>query len=267
MAPTHVQPLPADILGSGPPLLLLHGALVDRGYWRSHVDTYTRHYQVIALDLPGHGSAPALSGPTTVTAFADSVLATLDALGLSEVAVLGHSLGGMVAQALALRAPDRVAALILADTWYHPRGELWEPFPFRTAFLQWMLRALPVKAMVGVLAGGLSLSTPGASSYARAVMRRYAAERESYLRIWDAAVDFSSRGRLHEVACPTLVVVSDRYPFTQVQARLMRRRIPDADLVVIPRSSHWVNWDNPAAFDWAVLQFLGRRYRALADER
>jgi pimeloyl-ACP methyl ester carboxylesterase len=249
-------PLPYDRAGSGAPLLLLHGVMVDRGYWRPLLGRLAEHFDVIACDLPGHGEAPALAGPTSAAAVARAVIATLDALGLPSAAVLGHSFGGMVAQELARQAPGRVDSLVLADTWCNPRGFLFEPLPFRTVALHWLLRVTPVPQMAELMAAGVALRTPAIAPYARRAMARFAAEPASYLWLWDAATDFNSYPWLAQIGCPTLVLAAADYPLTTVQARELAARIPGARLAVIPRSGHWLSWDNPEAFADAVLTFL-----------
>jgi pimeloyl-ACP methyl ester carboxylesterase len=248
--------LPHDRIGSGSPLLLLHGAMVDRAYWRDRLPALAVAHDVIIPDLPGHGAAPALDGPTSVVAMAHAVLATLDALAIPAVTVLGHSLGGMIAQELALIAPDRVKALILADTWSRPRGYLLEPVPFRTAYLHLWLRTFPVELIIELMAVGVGIRTPEIVPYARGTMARYTNERESFLHIWDAATDWDSDARLGGIACPTLIVASDSYPFTSIQSQRLAAGIPDARLTVLPGTGHWLSWDNPDAFDAAVLNFL-----------
>lgn len=250
------HPLPYDRVGSGPPLLLLHGAMVDRGYWQERIPVLAAHHEVIACDLPGHGSAAPIAEPTSIAELAAAVLATLDALGLPTVTILGHSLGGMVAQELALAAPERVSALVLADTWCRPRGYFGEPFPFRTVYLHWSLRTFPVAQMIELMAVGVATRTPAILPYARRAMGRYLDERDSLLYIWDAATDFDSHERLGRIGCPTLILASDGHLFTVVQSQRLAAGIPGASLVVLPNTGHWVSWDNPAAFDAAVLAFL-----------
>ncbi len=255
-APTTSQALPHERRGAGPPLLLLHGAMVDREYWREQIPVFATRHEVVACDLPGHGAAPPLAGPTSIADLAREVLATLDALDLPAVRVLGHSLGGMVAQELALMAPERVSALILADTWCRPRGYFLEPFPFRTTYLHWILRAYPVAQVIDIMSKGAALRTPAIRPYALQTMSRYLGDRETLLHIWDAATAFDSHERLERIAAPTLIVASDGYLFTAAQAVRLAAGIPGAALAVIPRTGHWVNWDNPVAFQEAVMRFL-----------
>lgn len=255
--PAQLAPLPHTRAGAGPPLLLLHGALVDRTFWEAQLDGLAARYDVIACDLPGHGEAPRITEPTTVVAMAEAILVTLDALGLESAMVLGHSLGGMVAQELAIIAPGRVRALILVDTWCRPRGYLGEPFPFRTVYLHWLLRTVPVSQMIDLMAVGLAIRTPAIAPYARRVMGRYVADPEGYLHIWDAATDFESGDRLGQIGCPTLILASDSHPFTEYQSQKFAEGISGARCRVIPSSGHWVSWDNPAAFEAEVHAFLG----------
>jgi 3-oxoadipate enol-lactonase len=249
-------PLPYDRSGAGAPLLLLHGALVDRDFWRERIPGLATAYDVIACDLPGHGAAPRLNAPTSIAAMAEAVLATMDALDLAEATIVGHSLGGMVAQELALSAPERVRALVLVDTWSRPRGYLGELLPFRTVYLHWALRAFPTAQLIELMAAGVASRTPAIAEYARQAMSSHSTDHAAFLHIWDAATDFDSHARLDQISCPTLVVASDSYIFTTVQAQRIAAGIPAARLEVIPDSGHWVSWDNPAAFDAAVLEFL-----------
>lgn len=93
----------------------LHSLALDHQIWLPLVDVLATRLAVMALDLPGHGGSPSASVPT-IEAMADQVVDTMDAAGLQEVAIVGLSLGGSVAQAVAVRHPERVRALALLDT-------------------------------------------------------------------------------------------------------------------------------------------------------
>ena len=99
-----------------PPLILVHGAAGGAHVWVEQLGPLSRKRRVVALDLPGHGCAgPAPSDPT-VELYADTVLGLASELKMDRFAVLGHSMGGAVAQQVALAGGERVSALVLAAT-------------------------------------------------------------------------------------------------------------------------------------------------------
>ncbi|HEX9439934.1 MAG TPA: alpha/beta hydrolase [Roseiflexaceae bacterium] len=245
-----------DIHGQGDPLLLIHGALVSRTYWQAEAAYFAQRYQVITVDLRGHGESSRTTLPYSVELFTRDVVGLLDALGLERVFCCGHSLGGMVAQELAISYPERVRGLILADTWHNPHGLPWEPFPFRTVALKWMLGALTVEGVAALMAQGLSTFNSAIDPYIRREVGRHTRDRANYLKIWDAAIDFDSTARLREIRAPTLIMMAEYFPYTFAQALEMQRRISGAALTTVPHAGHWLNWDNPAGFNQALGQFL-----------
>lgn len=106
-----------DFAGQGPALVMVHGASQYSLSWKYVVDRFARHYSVYVLDLPGHGkSALPAGGPHTATPDnARYVLQCLDALGLADAVLMGHSMGGGVVAQAAVFAPGRVRGLVLVD--------------------------------------------------------------------------------------------------------------------------------------------------------
>jgi aminoacrylate hydrolase len=118
--------------GSGPALLMLQGVGLAGGAWRPQVEAFASDFQVVCVDNPGVGSSAAHDAGTSLAAIAQGALEVCDALALSRFHVVGHSMGGLIAQALALAAPTRVASLSLLCTFPHgadgarlKRGLLW----------------------------------------------------------------------------------------------------------------------------------------------
>lgn len=105
-----------DQAGSGPFVTFCHSLATDHTIWSSQAKTLQDRYSVLTYDLRGHGRTSASSGAYTLELLADDVLALWDALRIDASHVVGISLGGMIAQTLALRARKRVASLVLADT-------------------------------------------------------------------------------------------------------------------------------------------------------
>lgn len=98
----------------GPAVVLLHSLATSGALWDPQASIWAESWRVIRIDLPGHGRSPGGSEDGALGAMADRVAATLDALDVARWSLVGLSLGGMVAQAIALRTPDRVAAMVLA---------------------------------------------------------------------------------------------------------------------------------------------------------
>jgi pimeloyl-ACP methyl ester carboxylesterase len=103
--------------GQGPKLVFVHGFLENKEMWKDIVSYFSREYHCISIDLPGHGESPLLPGIQSMPAMADAVIQKLDALGIEEFAVIGHSMGGYVGLEMARARPDRVLGLCL----YHSR--------------------------------------------------------------------------------------------------------------------------------------------------
>lgn len=100
--------------GQGPPLLLLHGLGASSFSWRDNLGPLSRHFRVIAPDIPPHGQSPApLNGDYRLESLAQGVLDFLERLGIQETAIGGNSLGGGLALVLARERPDLVKALVL----------------------------------------------------------------------------------------------------------------------------------------------------------
>ena len=102
--------------GSGPVLVLLHPIGVDRTWWSDYVRDWQSSYDVVAIDFRGHGDSSPITAPITLSEHAADVIAVLQQEGIAAAHLIGVSMGGMVAQCVAIEAPERVASLILCAT-------------------------------------------------------------------------------------------------------------------------------------------------------
>jgi len=115
----HYQEMGSQEMGSGTPLLILHGLFGSGDNWRSLAKDFSGQARVILVDMPNHGSSPH-TDDMHYEAMAAAVRELIEALGLDPVVLLGHSMGGKVAMALALSSPELVRGLVVADI--APRG-------------------------------------------------------------------------------------------------------------------------------------------------
>lgn len=110
-------PIAYDVRGAGEPaLVFVHCWSCDRTFWRDQVEVFARHHKVVTLDLAGHGESGADRERWSVTGLAGDVEAVVDDLGLDQIVLIGHSMGGPVSLAAAARMPGRVQAIVAVDT-------------------------------------------------------------------------------------------------------------------------------------------------------
>ena len=254
----------------GRSLMLVHGftgAKEDFGDFL--VPLAERGWHVVAPDLRGHGTSdkPTEESAYTLPTFAGDVLALADALGWSRFTLLGHSMGGMIAQQMLLAAPDRIEALILMDT-AHGRleGALDEGMIERAiAFI----RANGIEAWKQMMESQADrgLSTP-ADLRVRAERPGYVEFGERKLLAVSPAMVASVLGqfatvddRLERLAAhttPTLVIVGEQdKPFIGPSER-MADVMPGASLAVIPDGGHSPQFESPDAWWQALSGFLDR---------
>jgi pimeloyl-ACP methyl ester carboxylesterase len=116
-------PLAFEVHGAGAPtLVFVHGWSCDRSYWRGQVRALAARYRTVAVDLAGHGESGVGRRVWTMAAFGEDVVAVAEQLGLGELVLIGHSMGGDVIVEAAVRLGDRVAGLVWVDT-YNTLGE------------------------------------------------------------------------------------------------------------------------------------------------
>jgi pimeloyl-ACP methyl ester carboxylesterase len=231
------------------------------GWWRT-VETLCRMYRTIAFDNRGVGRSDRPPGPYSVAQMADDAVAVLDAAGAEHAHVYGISLGGMIAQEIALRHPDRVDALVLGAT--TPGGP--EAVPADEATLAFFNRRAEMPAEEAVWASvpynyGPRTRAERAQAIGEDIAQRlrFPIEPEPYRAQLEAALGHDASGRLGEIAAPTLVVhgEADRM-VAPANASLLARGIPGAELLMLPEAGHLYPTDDPEA-DRAVARFLSER--------
>lgn len=243
-----------DETGSGPPLLLIQGLGYARWGWEPLVGPLSSSYRVITLDNRGIGDSDAPPGPYDTATMAADAVAVLDAAGVAKAHVMGASLGGMIAQTLALDHPGRVDRLILACT--TPGGDAY-PMPEVTVRLFDEVADLPQEESVRRFTAN-ALGTTGPLE--KIVTRRLSRPQDPFA--WQAQAAASqghdTSARLGEIAAPTLVLhgTADRV-IDPRNARLLAERIPDARMELLPDLGHLFFWDAPERTAELVKAFLG----------
>ncbi|HTY66318.1 MAG TPA: alpha/beta hydrolase [Alphaproteobacteria bacterium] len=243
-------------VGQGPPILFLHGLGWDGALWWPFVERYLDRFDVICPDTRGHGASSKPPGPYSISLFADDMLALLDALKLPRVAVVGLSQGGMTAQTLATKAPQRVAALAALAT----AGRV---DPTAAANMDERIKAQRESgpaaaariAAKSIFSDGFLARTPGyLEAFIEWRVGMDAGAQEAAMR---AVAGYDVMAGLATLAIPVLVMTgaADRL-IPPAAGRAIAAAAPGAQYVEIPESGHMIAVEQPAAVAAALDPFL-----------
>jgi 3-oxoadipate enol-lactonase len=255
-------PLPHEWHGAGEPLVLVSGLGGKGTSWRPFLKDAAARYRVLCFDLPGSGRAPAAPEDATIRTLAAEALRLFDHLRLERFRLVGRSMGGMIAQEIALAAPDRVERLVLASSCGRSDPHLAEVFRLwaRMAELGVPAEIRHKSSMLWCL-GAASLSNE-ASRRAYLVAKREGDRPADYAVQARACASHDALDRLGALRVPTLVVAGGDDRLTPpALAEALAKAIPGAVLEVVPGAGHLPYLESPEIFRDLVLDFLARERR------
>lgn len=254
-----------DVDGERPPLVLLHGFCLNAGLWAGQLDGLGRRWPTVALDLRGFGSSVPVQDDRqpSIEVMADDVAETLRLLGRRPAIVCGLSMGGYVAMALARRAPELLAGLVLADTKQEADDEA------RRAERERVASTVERERSVRVVLEEVAPSFTGATT------RRRRPEAQALVDTLVAATPYEaaawasramagredSAATLRALEAPVLVVVGDEDVVSPpAGAFAMASGLRDGSFACLPTAGHLSPAEVAPAFDACVASFLEARF-------
>jgi 2-hydroxy-6-oxonona-2,4-dienedioate hydrolase len=246
--------LPFQRAGTGKPLVLVHGYLGGSSQWDAEIRFLNKFFDVIAVNLAGYGDAHHMPAPTKMVAHAHAVLTTLDHLGIDSFHLLGHSMGGMVAQEIVSLASENVCKLVLYGT--GPEGNI--PGRFET-----MARSRERLAEDGLertarrICATWLLNKEASPAFESLVTLANRASEQAAIAGLNAMEAWDGRDRLSSIQQSTLVVWGEHdrsYAWSQIEK--LWRTIPGASLAVLPSCSHALHLERTELFHTLLLDFL-----------
>jgi 3-oxoadipate enol-lactonase len=239
---------PAD----APWLVLSNSLGASLEMWDRNVAELAERFRVLRYDQRGHGRSPVPPGPYSIDDFGRDVLGLMDRLGIERASFCGVSLGGMTGMWLASEAPERIDRLIPACTSAHIGGPaMWDE---RIAAVE----AGGVEAIADATLGRWLTDDvdPATVEFLRGLL--VATPRDGYAAGAAAVRDLDLRDRLGAISAPTLVIAADQDLSTPPEhGEAIAAAIPGARLTLLENARHLANVERPAAFDRAVIDFLG----------
>jgi pimeloyl-ACP methyl ester carboxylesterase len=246
--------------GQGAPLLLIHGLGYARWGWEPVLLPLVERFSVVCFDNRGIGESDAPPRPYTVAEMAGDAVQVLDEAGVERAHVVGTSLGGMVAQELALAYPERVDRLVLACT--TPGGPKAFPMPQQTVALMAEAATLePAVALRRFVENALAPATVAARPEVvdRIMAHRLATAQApaAWAALATAGATFDAYDRLGGLTAPTLVHHGDEDVVVDPRnAELLVGLLADARLERFPGTGHLYFWEAPERFVASVSAFL-----------
>ena len=244
--------------GAGFPLVLVQGLGYARWGWEPVVDLLADRFEVILFDNRGIGASEAPPGAYSAAEMAEDTRRVMDEAGVERAHLLGASLGGMIAQELALETPERVEKLVLVCT--TPGGSNSAPMPGQTVQLMAEAPTLePLVALRKFVENALAPDPPD-DLVERILARRIetAQPPSAWFSQASAGAAFDAWDRLPQLAVPTLVVHGTADVVVDpANAHLLVERIPDARLELFHGCGHLLFWEQPDRFVGVVGEFLG----------
>lgn len=249
-----------EIHGEGDPLLLIRGLGSTCEGFKPQVEGLAPHFRVISFDNRCVGRTDQPQEPFTIADMADDTAALLDALGVESAHVFGVSLGGMIAQELALRHPKKVRRLVLACTHAGPRTAARAP--------EWAIRTFDesrdmprrdaLRHSVPILFSKKTVAEqPALVEEALAVMEHNNQPKSSYLLQLGAVMKHDTIDRLSQITHRTLVMTGTEDALVAPEnSEMIAARIPSARLVKVPDTGHVFFTEKPDSVNRVLLDFF-----------
>ena len=249
-----------QVRGKGEPLVLIMGFGADGDVWEKHVAEYEKHFTCYILDNRGVGKSDQPKGPYTTPMMAADTIAVMDHAGVAKAKVAGISMGGAIAQELAINYPDRVQCLALISTWpkfnnyaktvYENLKKLRvtsDPATFMELLQLWIFAPPYYEEYMADLAEGQASAQQNAHPQSQAGF-------EGQL---DACIHHDTVDRLPQIKVPTLITVGDMDIFTPPAfSEILHAGIAGSEYVTFPTGGHVHHWEDLPRFNRLTTEFL-----------
>ena len=247
--------------GSGFPLVLIHGLAGDHNAWAVQMETWSKDHRVVAFDNRGAGQSTQVDEPISTEDMARDTLGLMDELGIERAHVMGRSMGGAIAQHMALLAPDRVHTLMLCASFakFDPVGtrvltNMREVLEWRGDWADHARHSVP-----NFVSPSFYNENPDTIAEIEGLIGGETRLPACYVRQNHACLEHDTLDRLGEIESPTLIMAGGRDPICSLTAtRWMQEGLPNAETVIFDDCSHFFLIEEPQRFMTIVAEWLSR---------
>ena len=241
-------------LGKGPTIVFQHGLLGGWQVWKAQIAHFAPFFDVVALNLPGFLDRGNETVPDTIEAFATEQIALLDPLGVERFSFVGHSLGGMMAQAVALQAGDQLDRLVLYGTAMTP--DLPGRFETHDETIARLQRDGLEKAAPDLVASWFMFGKDD-PHYEDAMALAHLSSVDAACTVIRAMQGWDATGRIGTITAPTLVISGDRERNVVPEVtHTLWRALQNGRICILPDCAHAAHMERAGLFNTVVGEFL-----------
>lgn len=249
-----------EVHGKGFPLVLIRGLGSNADHWYAQAPAFSSHFSVVCFDNRGIGRSQKSDEAYTISTMADDTVALMDSIGISRAHILGISMGGMIAQQIALRYPPKVHGLVLACTHCGGYHAVRTSEEIAKIFVEYIFKGseeAAQKAAISLFAEWTLKERPEIIRQYHEVSRRFPPDPATLVNQWKAVQGHDTWAELPNIKAPTLVLTgSEDILVPPENATILTERIPNAQRQVIEGGGHQFLVEQADAFNRAVLGFL-----------
>jgi pimeloyl-ACP methyl ester carboxylesterase len=248
----------AQLEGEGPLITMIHGIGASTESWAGLVPLLADRFACLSYDLRGHGLSEVAPGRYELEAYVDDLAALMDARGISACHLAGHSLGGVIAQAFALKFPERTKSAILVSTAACRTAD-------ERAAILGLARTVEREGAAFIMERAMERWFTAAfqAAHPEVIARRKArvleTDPESFANAFRIYAESELGDELHRIAAPTLILTGENDVGSNPRiARAMAERVPGAEVEVFPELRHAVLLEAPALVAERIAAFLAK---------
>jgi pimeloyl-ACP methyl ester carboxylesterase len=247
-----------ELQGDGSAVVLIHGLGLNRAMWQWQLPALVPHFRVVTYDLLGHGESAKPTGPPNLAMFSEQLLRVMDDCGVERAAIVGFSLGGMIARRFAIDHPHRMSALAILHSAHDRTPAEREAILVRVRQVQASGPASTADAALERwFTADFRAANPGLMSLVRDwIVANDASVYPGVYRVLAEGDEEIARA-IHGISCPTLIMTGEEdYGNSPQMAKKMAMLIPGAREVVLPGLRHMALAEAPQAFNEPLVSFL-----------
>ena len=247
-----------EIHGQGEPLLFIHGLGSSSQGWQYQYDYFAQYFQVILVDVRGHGQTSKTSNQYSIELFASDISELMKKLNFNQYHLVGLSMGGAISFQLSLDTPEAIKSMTIVNSWPDFTLKNWKQ-KIEMAMVYSIVSLFGLKAIADKVAESLYPNNRNPELYKELIKHFCENDKSSFLNSRLALTRWSVMNKLSQITCPTFILAADNDYTSVAFKEKYSKMIKGAKLTIVEDSYHALPVEKPHEFNPVLLDFLQRQ--------